>query len=72
MSGRSDLYDIDVELVHETEKAWLVHDGTLKDDGKLNMVWIPKSQAQLEKPGESGPLRTLTAPEWLLKSRGLI
>ena len=48
MSGRSDLHDVGVELVHETEKAWLVHDGTLVN-GELNKVWIPKSQAELDK-----------------------
>lgn len=69
MSGRSDLHDVGVELVHETEKAWLVHDGTLVN-GELNKVWIPKSQAELDKT--TRPLFTLTAPEWLLKDKGLI
>jgi hypothetical protein len=69
--GRSDLHDISVELMHETDKAWLVHDGTLVN-GELNKVWIPKSQAELERVGPGKPLWTLTAPEWLLKSKGLL
>jgi hypothetical protein len=69
MSYKSDLEDVGVDLVHETEKAWLVTDGTIVD-GELNRVWVPKSQAELDKT--TRPLFTLTAPEWLLKDKGLI
>lgn len=68
MTGRSDLYDVSVDLCHETDKAWLVTDGTIVD-GELNRVWVPKSQGQLDKGGN---LYTLTAPEWLLKDKGLL
>lgn len=64
MSGRdyrSDLVDIEVNKVRETEKAW----GIEHPDDQMKLVWIPKSQAQLDG-------KTLTAPEWLLREKGLI
>jgi hypothetical protein len=63
---RSNLLDISVSVLIETEKAWLVTDG-LPDDG----VWIPKSQAEIE-PSATGGIFTLTLPEWLAKEKGLI
>ena len=68
--GNSDLHDIGVALMHETEKAYLVTDGEIGDDGKPKGVWLPKSQCELDKT--TRPLPTLTGPEWLLKSKGLI
>jgi len=59
---RSTLIDCTVILVHETEKAWLLNDGSKK-------CWIAKSQAELEP---TGPTWTLTLPEWLAKEKGLI
>lgn len=62
---KSDLVDIEVQLHHETEKAWLVSDtGNSKD-----AVWIPKSQAELEQFGDG---HTITCPEWLAIEKGLI
>ena len=40
---KSDLVDIEVELIHATEKAWLI---TADGDKK---IWIPKSRAELER-----------------------
>lgn len=59
---KSNLIDITVTLVHETEKAWLVNDGSKK-------VWIPKSLAELE---QNGPTWTLTLTERLAQEKGLI
>lgn len=39
---KSNLIQISVQLVHETEKAWLLDDGTQK-------VWFPKSWGELEE-----------------------
>jgi len=68
MNGRSDLKDIQVQMRRETAKAW----GIADPNGSRDLIWLPKSQCELE-PGE-GPnkMSTLTAPEWLLKERGLI
>lgn len=62
--GKSDLHDVAVELKAETAKAWLVFDGTRE-------VWIPKSQAELEKVRDKN-LWMLTAPEWLMIDKGLL
>lgn len=61
---RSDLIDIDVVLVHKTDKAWLIRDA----DG--NDIWIAKSQAELDqsKPGKW----VLTLPQWLAEQKELI
>lgn len=60
---QSKLCDIAVELLHETNAAWLVDDGDKK-------VWIPKAIDELEKNHDR--TYTLTAPEWILKDKGLI
>lgn len=62
--GKSDLHDVAVELRAETDKAWLVFDGTQE-------VWIPRSQAELEKIRDKN-LWMLTAPEWLMVAKGLL
>lgn len=63
---RSNLIDIDVEVVHRTEKAVLVHTGD-----KSKAVWIPLSQCELEPSGFGG-VETLTLPEPLALDKGLI
>ena len=63
---KSDLVDLDVQVLHETEKAALV---TL--DVPENGVWLPKSKIEISETGTSG-IMTLTLPEWLALERGLI
>ena len=63
---KSDLIDISVSLIYETEKAWLVSDTGQSDDA----VWIPKSRAELE-PSDFG-IMTLTLPERFAQEKGLI
>lgn len=58
-TGRSDLVDIKAELIHETEKAYLINDGDRE-------VWIPKSQVEFD--GD----RTFTMKERLAKEKWLI
>lgn len=62
--SKSDLIDIDVDLKHETAKAYLVNAGG--DD-----VWIPKSQCEFEM-GDKPPSGKLTLPEWLAENKGLV
>lgn len=59
----SDLIDLSVLFVRETDKAWCVDAG-----GKAN-VWLPKSQCELERGAR---IDTLTLPEWLAKEKGLL
>jgi len=63
---KSNLIDIDVEVVHRTEKAVLVHTGD-----KESAVWIPLSQCEME-PSIFGGIETLTLPESLALEKGLI
>lgn len=71
--SRNEPYDICVELIRETAAAWLVTDGTMSGHGLMERpeeVWVPKSQCELDDNGDG--TWTLTAPEWLLESKGLI
>jgi hypothetical protein len=54
---KSDLVDITAELRRETEKAWLVFDGSKE-------VWLPKSQVERER-------NVFTMPSWLAGEKGL-
>lgn len=60
---RSQLFDITVKLVHQTDKAWLVDDGDRKE-------WFPKSSYECD-PNPDGT-HTLTGPEYLLKEKGFL
>lgn len=65
MSYRSDLVDISVVLVHQTERAVLVDHG-----GDAN-VWLPRSAIEIEKDA-NGKTWTVTLPERLAQEKGLI
>lgn len=68
MSGRSDLHDIEVFLRRETQRAW----GIENPNASTDLIWLPKSQCELERGEGPDKPDILTAPEWLLKERGLI
>lgn len=55
---RSDIIEIAVRVEHETEKAWLVDDGTQK-------VWLPKSRVEINDG-------VLMIPEPLAIEKGLV
>ncbi len=63
---KSNLVDLDVQVLHETEKAAMI---TL--DIPENGVWLPKSQIELNETGVAG-IMTVTLPEWLAQDKGLI
>ena len=65
MSGRSDLIDLSVVLVHETDKAVLV------DHGEAKPTWVPKSLCEIERDS-NGKTWTLTLSERLATEKGLI
>lgn len=58
--GRSDLVDIAGEVRRETDRAFLLYDGTQE-------VWLPKSQCEWDASDS-----TMAMPEWLAKDKGLI
>lgn len=64
---KSNIIDIDVEVLARTEKAVLVHTGN-----KDSAVWLPLSQVEIE-PNEGFPgIEVVTLPEWLAQDKGLI
>lgn len=63
---KSDPVDLDVQVLHETDKAALV---TL--DVPEKGVWLPKSKIELSETGIAG-IMTVTLPEWLALDKGLI
>ena len=63
-SGRSDIVDIVGDLVAETGKAILLHDGSLQ-------AWLPKSQVEIDRDRADG-LVAVAMPEWLAKDKGLL
>lgn len=66
MSYRSNLVDIDVVLRRETDKAWGFVD---PNDGPL--IWIPKSQGELEGGDPPSGKGVLTIEDWKAKEKGL-
>jgi hypothetical protein len=66
MMMKSDVIDLTVQKLHETEKAVLVTD-SIPEKG----VWLARSQIEIE-PCETGGLYTVTLPEWLALEKGLI
>lgn len=60
-SGKSDLFEVHVEIKRETGRAILV-DAGLEDE-----IWLPKSQIEIDD--EKG---TVSIPEWLAKEKGLL
>jgi hypothetical protein len=62
-----EIVDVQVELLHETDKAYLV---TI--DGKTK-VWVAKSVCELEHDADPKlHLWTLTLPAWMAEERGLV
>ena len=59
----SPLLDLDVILVHTTDRAALV-----KEDEEAEGVWLPLSQIEIDGDGDTC---TVTLPEWLAIEKGL-
>ena len=56
---RKELIEIAAKIRAETDKAYLLHDGT-------KQAWVPKSQVEKNDDG------TFTMPEWLAKDKEFI
>lgn len=63
---RSNVIDITVQKLHETDKAVLVTD-SIPENG----VWLSKSFIEIEASATGG-LYEVTLPEWLAQEKGLI
>lgn len=64
---RSNIIDIDVEVVTRTAKAVLVHTG---DEGKA--VWLPLSQVEIEPHENMQRVYVLSLPEPLAIEKELV
>lgn len=62
---KSDLVDIQAEILTETDKAVRV------ENLKAESIWLPKSQIEIERRTGSGGV-LLTMPDWLAREKGLI
>ncbi len=56
--------EIEVEVRAETEKAFLVYDGSVE-------VWVPKSQIT-DQCGEGPEITSIFISEWLATEKGLV
>ncbi|MCI0557499.1 MAG: hypothetical protein MN733_03310 [Nitrososphaera sp.] len=66
MKKLHDLVDIEVLVMHETDKAWLLHDGKKE-------AWFPKAQIELNHEGRKEDDYVIaTMPEWLALEKGFI
>ena len=66
-SMKSDLIDIEVYIVRETNLAWCV----TAIDVRTDSVWVPKSQCEVERRDDSR-FATMTMPESFALEKGLI
>lgn len=63
VEGNTNRHCVNVKVRRETEKAWLVDDGSQE-------VWMPKSQCELYLREDD--TCDLFAEEWILKAKGMI
>lgn len=63
---KSDVIDLTVQLLSETDKAVLV-----TEDIPENGVWLPRSQIEIAA-ADVGGLHIVTLPEWLANEKGMI
>lgn len=70
-SGRnSELVDVSLQILSETEKAYLVTEG-LRKENKLIQHWVPKSAVDGEDLEDRYPkVVVMTMPRWLFEEKG--
>jgi hypothetical protein len=61
---KSDLFDIIVQIIGETDKAVKVYD----DSG--DEIWLPKSQIEIDR--RRNGYAEIAMPEWLAKEKGFL
>jgi hypothetical protein len=62
--------ELKLNWVHETAAAY----GVTEDDPDDPVVWLPKSQCEVDRSTASGlgNVCTFTVPEWLAIDKGLV
>jgi hypothetical protein len=68
MTMKSDVVDLSVVLLRQTERAILVNE---TEDNSAQSVWLPKSKVEFDDV-TLGTITTVTLPEWLATEKGLI
>lgn len=63
---RSDLVDVTLIYVHQTDKAWL-----FKETEKSDPIWLAKSIVEVHETKKSG-IYEVTMPEHVAQEKGLI
>lgn len=64
---KHDIITIKVDLLHETEKAYLFDLGKVDKNKKPIGAWVPKSQCEYDEENDE-----LQLPEWLAIKAGLV
>ena len=62
--GEDDLMELTMDLVHETDAAYLLTDSVTED-------WVPKSQCEIINELD-GRARVVEMPEWMAMKKGWI
>jgi len=60
------LVDLDLKVVHQTEKAFLLTDGREDANGDLISEWVAKANCENNNDG------TFTMPEWSAIEKGFV
>jgi RNase P/RNase MRP subunit p29 len=60
---RAGLFEVTGRIVHETDKALLLDDGTVRE-------WVPKSKVKVEQRRD-GTVE-VAMPEWLARDKGYV
>lgn len=63
---KSDIVDLTVIIMHQTDKAVRV-----ADSEESEAVWLPLSQIEVE-PVDRSNIAIVSMPEWLAQEKGLI
>ena len=72
MPKQTELVDISLLILHESDKAYLVSEGLTDKEGKQIKHWLPKSQCQVDEGLETDSSKpvTVTMPRWLFEEKG--
>lgn len=65
----SELVDVSLQIIQETEKAYLVTEG-LRKEGKLIQHWVPKSAVDGDLEKRYPSVVVMTMPRWLFEEKG--
>lgn len=65
MVKKNKMVEVCVEVKRETEKAYLVSDGSLEE-------WVPKSQIGTMDVNVNSDTVNMELPEWLAKAKGVV